>query len=213
MSEQFSTKDRILEVAFQLFTEGSYHTISLNDIAEVVGTTRGNILHHFNSKIELARNCLEIGMMQMMPSPREPLSPRETLETMIDQMIVVATERPNWVRFFLDVMEEEAKLEPTISQTNKPFWFKLTEDMFMQLVELLRQEGVPNPMNRAIVLLSCLDGLAIASASMLLPIEALLGLRHESKQDLFDAVKRELLALIFHDAKHPSNETDNAKNS
>lgn len=47
------TKDDILEAATKLFLQRSYDAVSIKDITEAVGVTKGAFYHHFSSKEEL----------------------------------------------------------------------------------------------------------------------------------------------------------------
>lgn len=44
------TKDDILEAATKLFLQRSYDAVSIKDITEAVGVTKGAFYHHFSSK-------------------------------------------------------------------------------------------------------------------------------------------------------------------
>lgn len=46
-------KDDILEAATKLFLQRSYDAVSIKDITEAVGVTKGALYHHFSSKEEL----------------------------------------------------------------------------------------------------------------------------------------------------------------
>lgn len=47
------TEDDILEAATKLFLQRSYDAVSIKDITEAVGVTKGALYHHFSSKEEL----------------------------------------------------------------------------------------------------------------------------------------------------------------
>ena len=53
------TVDRILDVAEELFAQGSYGTISLRDIAERAGIQQPGLYKHFKSKEELYRQVYD----------------------------------------------------------------------------------------------------------------------------------------------------------
>lgn len=48
-----STRERILDIALELFTEHGYDKTSLRDIAERLGTTKAALYYHFKSKAEI----------------------------------------------------------------------------------------------------------------------------------------------------------------
>ena len=53
------TRDRILEVALDLFIEQGYDKTSLREIAERVGVTKAALYYHFASKEEIFRTLIE----------------------------------------------------------------------------------------------------------------------------------------------------------
>jgi AcrR family transcriptional regulator len=48
-----STRERILDIALELFTEHGYDKTSLRDIAERLGTTKAALYYHFKSKSDI----------------------------------------------------------------------------------------------------------------------------------------------------------------
>jgi len=59
MPKQKTSRDKILESAIQLFKEYSYHQISMNDIANACGLSKGSLYHHFKNKNELGVEALK----------------------------------------------------------------------------------------------------------------------------------------------------------
>jgi AcrR family transcriptional regulator len=48
-----STRERILDIALELFTERGYDKTSIRDIAERLGTTKAALYYHFKSKADI----------------------------------------------------------------------------------------------------------------------------------------------------------------
>ncbi|HEX3834737.1 MAG TPA: TetR/AcrR family transcriptional regulator [Solirubrobacteraceae bacterium] len=48
-----STRERILDIALEMFTEHGYDKTSLRDIAERLGTTKAALYYHFKSKSDI----------------------------------------------------------------------------------------------------------------------------------------------------------------
>lgn len=61
-----STRDRILDVAMDLFIEQGYEATSLREIAEPLGFTKAALYYHFTSKQDILRALMEpaIGLQQ-----------------------------------------------------------------------------------------------------------------------------------------------------
>lgn len=53
------TKDKILQIGFNLFLERGYKEVSLKDISDAVGLTKGAFYHHFKSKEEMFRQIVD----------------------------------------------------------------------------------------------------------------------------------------------------------
>ena len=51
--EAVSTRDRILDIALELFTEQGYDKTSIRDIAERLGFTKAALYYHFKSKADI----------------------------------------------------------------------------------------------------------------------------------------------------------------
>ena len=52
-ADQGSTRERILDIALELFTERGYDKTSIRDIAERLGTTKAALYYHFKSKADI----------------------------------------------------------------------------------------------------------------------------------------------------------------
>lgn len=59
MIEQPSTRERIKQVALELFTEHGYDKTSLREIAEHLGVTKAALYYHFKSKEEIVHAFVE----------------------------------------------------------------------------------------------------------------------------------------------------------
>ncbi len=53
------TRERILDVAFELFARSGYHAVSVRDIATAAGLTHAGVLKHFGGKDELLLQVLQ----------------------------------------------------------------------------------------------------------------------------------------------------------
>jgi len=72
-----STRERILDIALELFTEQGYDKTSLRDIAERLGTTKAALYYHFKSKSDI---LLELHL-RLHAMGRDVLDELEALET------------------------------------------------------------------------------------------------------------------------------------
>jgi len=60
-SKRASRRDKIIRIAAQLFSEKSYHDVTMDEIAEKVGVAKGTIYLYFESKERLYLEILEHG--------------------------------------------------------------------------------------------------------------------------------------------------------
>jgi AcrR family transcriptional regulator len=88
------TRERILEVAMELFTEKGYDKTSLREIAERLGFTKAALYYHFESKEDILRalhmRLHEFGRDALMGLGPEPVTLEqweELTDGLIEQMI------------------------------------------------------------------------------------------------------------------------------
>lgn len=53
------TRQRIIDVAMRLFSEGGYRGVSMSDIASQLGITKATLYHHFRGKSDIYQEVLE----------------------------------------------------------------------------------------------------------------------------------------------------------
>ncbi len=53
------TKDHILYQSYKLFLQKSYEAVSISDISEAIGLTKGALYHHFRNKEELFQAVID----------------------------------------------------------------------------------------------------------------------------------------------------------
>jgi AcrR family transcriptional regulator len=81
---------QLLEAGMRVFTERSYDTVSMSDIAREAGISKGLLYHYFSSKQDLFRATLEVAAAelydQVRPDDSLPLQERmaKTLNAYLD---------------------------------------------------------------------------------------------------------------------------------
>lgn len=58
------TKDKIIQVAFNMFLQKGYKEVSLKQIVDAVGLTKGAFYHHFTGKEQLFRQIVETFLLE-----------------------------------------------------------------------------------------------------------------------------------------------------
>lgn len=80
------SRQRILDTARGLFSEGSYLGVSMSDIAERLGVTKAALYYHFSSKREIYENVLDqvhADLERILRADDGGLRPAERLRGMI----------------------------------------------------------------------------------------------------------------------------------
>jgi AcrR family transcriptional regulator len=58
-AHKLRTRERILDSARRLFTRAGYETVTINDVMEHAGLTRGGFYNHFSNKADLFASAVE----------------------------------------------------------------------------------------------------------------------------------------------------------
>ncbi len=58
-SDEMTTKERIFEIALDLFSQKGFDAVSMREIAEAVGIKKASLYSHFSSKDELLEQIIE----------------------------------------------------------------------------------------------------------------------------------------------------------
>ena len=56
---------QLLEAGARVFTERSYNTVSMSDVAKEAGISKGLLYHYFSSKQDLFRATLEVAAAEL----------------------------------------------------------------------------------------------------------------------------------------------------
>ncbi|MFQ4144936.1 TetR/AcrR family transcriptional regulator [Chlorogloeopsis sp. ULAP02] len=88
MSKGEQTKEKILQLAAELFNQQGYAGSSISDIMRVTGLQKGGIYNHFQSKDELALMAFDYAIAQMRQLHRTALRSKrhaiERLQAIVD---------------------------------------------------------------------------------------------------------------------------------
>src|SRR5581483_9454468 len=71
-----STRDKLLEVAFDLIWDSSYGSVSVDDICKRAGINKGSFYHFFPSKADLAVAAYEEHWKEKRPAMDRIFSPQ-----------------------------------------------------------------------------------------------------------------------------------------
>jgi AcrR family transcriptional regulator len=93
-------REKILTVAAKLFAAQPFHKVLLSDVAETAGVGKGTVYLYFKNKHDLYISVLYCGFSQLLDRLRERIdesrdSPRDSLETVIREIVHFAYQNPN----------------------------------------------------------------------------------------------------------------------
>lgn len=97
MAKPGATKDKLLQVAFDLIWDSSYGSVSVGDICDRAGVNKGSFYHFFDSKVALAMEAYEEHWKEKRPemdrifSPQVP--PLERLQKWCEWMVNGQTQK------------------------------------------------------------------------------------------------------------------------
>ncbi|MCX7986045.1 MAG: TetR/AcrR family transcriptional regulator [Bacteroidales bacterium] len=79
-----STRDYIIDKAYELFLNKSYEGVSISDISEAVGMTKGALYHHFTNKEDLFKAVID----KYLVFPNVQVDIENTLLSKFNELIV-----------------------------------------------------------------------------------------------------------------------------
>src|ERR1700688_758034 len=155
------TRDRVFEVAAEVFHRKGYDNTSMSDIATAAGLTKAGLYHHVSSKESLLYTVLDSGLDLTESYVMKPLEditePLDRLKTMIDLHLRLVLEERN-----LEVtgLLHECKTLSTTDQTRinrrKKEYVRMTTKL---IADVIKKYGVKdvNPKLAAFALLGMLN--------------------------------------------------------
>lgn len=161
MKKEKDTKERILETAFNLFTASTYDKVSMNEIAKKSNVSKGGLFHHFDSKYDLATESLFWYMDKQMghlftDEYIKKVGPKEHLKSIIDFTLDTVVENIHLAVFVMDLYKEAET-----SGKNIRIWIDFLQRYLKFIQSNYAKLKVKNPQLKALLFLSCLDGLSL----------------------------------------------------
>jgi AcrR family transcriptional regulator len=133
------TRERIQEIALELFAEQGYEKTSLREIAERLGVTKAALYYHFRSKEDIVRSFVEDYRAELeqviawgASQPRTP----ETRAEILRRYTAIVGEQLAVIRF---MEQNQAAMHTLMSDSGARK--KMFRDQFMSLCDLLAPPG------------------------------------------------------------------------
>jgi len=181
------TRERIREIALELFAEQGYEKTSLREIAERLGVTKAALYYHFRSKEDIVRSFIEDYRAELekviawgASQPRTPETRAEILARYAD----IVSEQLAVIRF---MEQNQAAMHSLMSDSGARK--KMFRDQFTSLSDLITPPGAP----LADRIRAAMAVISIGMSSLLFQREA------ASPEELHDAVLK--VAWDLADAK------------
>ena len=155
------TRDRVFEVAAEVFHRKGYDNTSMSDVATAAGLTKAGLYHHVSSKESLLYTVLDSGLdltESYVVKPLEGISdPLERLKTMIDlHLRLVLEERNLEVTGLLHECKTLSSNDQARINRRKKEYVRMTGKL---IADVVRKYGVKdvNPKLAAFALLGMLN--------------------------------------------------------
>ena len=157
-------RQRILDAAAELVTLGGLDAATPAAIAERAGAGKMSLYRHFSGKDELVAEALAAGDLyyrELLLGDSADITPRERLLAMFDHAADVADRLGSsfigcpYVSARLDLPDDEHPAAPVVVAHK--------DGMLRELAVLLTEIGVPDPDQRALIVLMLLDGAVVHS--------------------------------------------------
>jgi AcrR family transcriptional regulator len=140
-----ATRNDILQVARQLFSEHGYHTTGIADIQSATGLTKGAFYHHFSSKEDVALAVLERVQAdyheRLFAAAMERATARERVIAALDRGLTL-NQSPDWCNCRMmatlctEMTSADERLRETILAMHRGMY-----DFWVELLEGCEREG------------------------------------------------------------------------
>jgi AcrR family transcriptional regulator len=156
-------RERILDAALALLLSDSYHKVSIDQVAQRAGVSKGGLFHHFGSKVDLASAALlrafDLMWRDLIVELEAVDDPRERLRQMIQYSLAAVAQSTQLMRVTLEVLQEGAREGRDSTEVARAL-----ASFEEPIARWLGECDVPDPGATSVILLAALDGLAAQSA-------------------------------------------------
>jgi AcrR family transcriptional regulator len=154
-------RNRVFEVAAEVFHRKGYDNTSMSDVASAAGLTKAGLYHHISSKESLLYTVLDYGLDLTQAYVLEPLEhisdPLEKLKTMIDlHLRLVLQERNLEVTGLLHECKTLSSSDRAKINRRKKGYVRIATDIIAEVTKKYNVKGV-NPKLAAYALLGMLN--------------------------------------------------------
>ena len=156
-------KEKILEVALQLFANQGYHRTSISDIATKAKISKGLLYNYFKNKkdllLQVSIYSLEATadeIFSILKNPSNHLSPPEKVKQGIDLYFDMLIKQADLWKLSMSLALQIADMPEINLLMNKAF-----QQFFSEIEEILQKMNIPDASGKAKLLAAQLDGIAL----------------------------------------------------
>ncbi|MFW5936267.1 MAG: TetR/AcrR family transcriptional regulator [Candidatus Hadarchaeota archaeon] len=153
MTDQ-SVKTRILENALDLYTSKPPQMVTVDEVAEAVGVSKGLIFYHFKSKDNLEK---EVAYYTFNKLFTESIKKIHSVDDLIDVTVDNFINLPHVMNFFAYISGK------VLHSGDFELFRGFYEELNKIVIPLFEKEGIRDPAVTATAIMSMFDGLALYS--------------------------------------------------
>lgn len=148
---------KILEAGLELFGYEGYHSASVSKVAKKAGISKGLVYNYFESKEEIVREIINLGideMMNIFDPNHDGVLDKSEIEFFLNEMFDhLKKNRKFWKLYF------SISLQPEIYPLIKEKIDELSQPIMKMVVDYFKKEGFENPQTETMIIAALLDGI------------------------------------------------------
>lgn len=162
-----ATKARLLEAAENHFLEKGYTATTVDEICKAAGTTKGAFFHHFDNKLGVALEAVELHAGRRFEAFRRRVDPdaisaRGRVLTYIDGMVALAAQSERPACLVTAMTLELADVQPEVRARVKRAFDGWSEDLARMLADACPPDG-PSPESLAHQIMATFQGAMVVA--------------------------------------------------
>jgi len=164
-----NSKQRILKIASELFSESGFLGVSMADIAKSLNITKAALYYHFTNKKELYLEVLEKSFRNLIKSISKrnirEMSPERRLSKMIQNYLRFGLKEKNLIKSLIVI---SPKGDPEIAKYVAKLRKNLLHQFQLFLKEILKKKNLAQKIDPKFItsfLLGTMDGLILEATS------------------------------------------------
>jgi AcrR family transcriptional regulator len=156
LPNKLEKREKIVKVSLQLFAKHGYDATTIRMIAQESGISLGLLYTYFDGKTAVLKEIFDINLVDIkksLASSEEDLRPERKLEHFVDQVFQAVHKNLSFYRVFYSI-----RMQPAVQKLLAKELNAFHAHQLGTLESLLRESGVSNHKQEALVLYACLEG-------------------------------------------------------